>query len=523
MKNFTLFLSTALLLVVLSACQPTGSVLPIEQVTPSTDSLDTTTATNTQDSSEIPLDSSTLVDTVADSSISRTFLFANPEAEKLFSEYLATLPATFTITVEDSLYHISYTQDTVDTAALLETIIPISFVEVDLAEPVIFLTGQSMTLYSPFNDLSHIEQLFLSTDTAVVEVSKSNSSTLLLKTKGTDLDAFFTSTALSEYAGAHPARLQAIMGPLKGLKNFIEGYESVVQGINPGSTQELELSYPRRAPHLEQQSLQLLHHLGFPYRGVEKASTPTQSLLSYIGDTAQPHFEKILVEHSSDRDPLIELSTGKGDGILLYQQENIALVKRRFSSLELFEVDRRAYFIGMNKISDDFRGALTKTLSPVSIALGVTTPTTPISSLQTGLLDTVSREESEKSYEMPTEVKLLLDPTDAIALETARNITTLLRKAGIKVTRMATSYEEYQYALVAKEYDIVIGAVSHKLAQTELGQLYIARYWFRSLKNEEMRLRENYEIPLFTVPVYLALKDGIKVPEENLRAIYKKQ
>jgi len=215
-------------LATLISCQPAATLLSIEST-----EMDTTHPLIADTTDSVILSDST---SAIDSTITRFISFNSPEAEQMFQDYLSTTPPNFSIIQDDSLYAISYNPNLPDSSTELESILPIPFTSTELQKPVTFKKRANVTLYSPFYDLSHLEQLFVSTDTSIVQISKANSNTLLISTADDDIDAFYVSTMLSNFARFHPAILKSIVGPIKGLNNFVEGQESIVQGINPAST-----------------------------------------------------------------------------------------------------------------------------------------------------------------------------------------------------------------------------------------------------------------------------------------------
>ena len=112
---------------------------------------------------------------------------------------------------------------------------------------------------------------------------------------------------------------------------------------------------------------------------------------------------------------------------------------------------------------------------------------------------------------------------DAVSILIAEKLLADLSRAGIPCAMKRAADDEYEKALVSRDYGAAVGFVP-KTVLTDRGErLRMATLWFNDEANERGRLDSLREIPLFSVKTYLLYKNKIAFKGDKLEGIFVKE
>ena len=117
--------------------------------------------------------------------------------------------------------------------------------------------------------------------------------------------------------------------------------------------------------------------------------------------------------------------------------------------------------------------------------------------------------------------KILYRKDDPVSRKIAEKILADLSHAGIPGALIASSPQEYQRALLQKNYDCAIGWVPETVKNDRSETLRLVSMWFNDQTDESLRIAGRSEIPLFTVNRYLLVRTGIGLFRGHVDGIYR--
>jgi hypothetical protein len=122
-----------------------------------------------------------------------------------------------------------------------------------------------------------------------------------------------------------------------------------------------------------------------------------------------------------------------------------------------------------------------------------------------------------------TPCSVLYRSDDPVSAVVAEKIVADLTRAGIKCALKAAAQEEYETALVSRDYGIAVGWVPKSATYDQSERLRLASMWFNDAGDELARIADCREIPLFWVKEYLLCKKKIAFAGDMLEGIFVKE
>jgi len=93
--------------------------------------------------------------------------------------------------------------------------------------------------------------------------------------------------------------------------------------------------------------------------------------------------------------------------------------------------------------------------------------------------------------------------------------------AGLGCKLQGMKEQDLGKALVKRAYDIAIGWVPQTIVTDPTEQLRCAVIWFNGMTDEDKRIAEQYEVPLFSIKWYTLCKNDIAFYNNRLRGIFR--
>jgi hypothetical protein len=112
------------------------------------------------------------------------------------------------------------------------------------------------------------------------------------------------------------------------------------------------------------------------------------------------------------------------------------------------------------------------------------------------------------------------DPISAII---ADKLLADISRAGLTCTVKGMSTEDYEKALIKRDYGIVVASVPGSILRDQSERLRMATIWFSDESNERARIDQKQEFPLFSIKTYLLCKNKIGFLNNMIEGVYVKE
>ncbi|MGM0462331.1 MAG: hypothetical protein ACQEQ4_07940 [Fibrobacterota bacterium] len=379
-----------------------------------------------------------------------------------------------------------------------------------LPEANIHILSPFSVINDPFRALSQDSvHTFISIDNRKTQVVLTFDAPALGNTNAIELTEEWNSL-LSLY----PQFGRSVLGIVEGLFDRRESIR--ITGITPKNHNTIELTLTR--PKIQGYSTELIALL--PGLTGKYRNRFTRETTSYtIADTTlSPYAASIDVEYNSDFDPVIELSMGRSDGVIIYQDENRSTIQRRVNQAELHEIDRNLVFLSFgNLLTQPIRKTLCSAISPTDMVHQI--------SSEGSLREMIFPDGPAPSHLSPEDpdipentIQIIHPAQNPIAATTAAALAFQLRQKGFQAEVSRDSYEE---KLHSGEFMIAVGSINESLTELEKSRGFVADYWFQGNTDEVRRIRNFRQKALFSIPLYLALQPGVEMVDTDLTTLHR--
>ncbi len=350
----------------------------------------------------------------------------------------------------------------------------------------------------------------------------------LLNSVGKAINALDLVKAWTELVKINPAEGKALFYYTKGLRPFIRGEEAIIQGFTIVNQQTVHITLEKPDPQAIQRlySTRLLP-LSLNVGAYVKKQKNNQKLALTRNTQRQkpPTFlEQCVITCGGDKNPIVSFSLNKYDMALLYSRKDLDYARRSLTDkANLVPFSREKYFISLATPSQEIRAYLSTLINPEEVLKNaVKAEGTLLQALEENLVEQISTTDPQKKQRPSTidKIAIVYLETDPISVAIAEKIFSLFTNAGVSVNLSALSTTELEKALVSRSYDCAIGWVPETISTDLTEQLRCAAIWFRGETDETIRLRENLELPLFTIDTYALYKKHLGFFQNTLTGIY---
>ncbi len=353
----------------------------------------------------------------------------------------------------------------------------------------------------------------------------------LINSSGKKLTAFNVVQAWTNFIKSNPAEGKALFYKVKGVKKFIKGEEAIIQGLSVTNKKNILITLIKPDPHV-------LERLNSPRLLSMTLGTGQFSLKSkknnkvILKQNAHYHDNKSFLNQctiicGNDKKPIISYSLNKYDMIILYTKKDIEYANRSLlkkSYIIPFSTDR--YFLSIAPISTEARNYLANVISPQKIQENAVKAEGDLILAIESNEETPTQETKTTQVQKPDDIesiRILYNSDDPVSIRIAERIYSDLSGLGISGELLGLSKLALQNALIDKTYDIAIGWVPDKVITDNSEKLRLATIWFNGENDEIRRIKENREIPLFTIKKYALCKNYMKFYKNRLTGIFRQK
>jgi hypothetical protein len=354
----------------------------------------------------------------------------------------------------------------------------------------------------------------------------------LINNTGKFVTAFEIVQSWIELVKNRPAEGLALFKNVKGINKFIRGQEGVIQGFSVNNEKTITISLEQPDPF----SIERLHSSKLLPHTLKAGQLFVESINNnkivlhknrYFPFTKSFIDECVLI-FGSDNNPIVSYSLNKYDIVLVYQKRDLNYLSQSMpenSKLIPFSEDR--YFISLGSDSYEMRQNLKGYIDPAKIFKNsVRAEGKLIERIET---DLTYGGESNTSYDSGTHniqisknIILLYNTDDPISIKIAEKIFSDLSRVNIACKLTGQAKNIFEISLLDRQYDIGIGWVNNDILKNKAESIRLATKWFNNEHDEDIRISECYEIPLFTVQKFALCKSDINFYDNTISGIYRK-
>jgi len=377
-----------------------------------------------------------------------------------------------------------------------------------------------------------------SSDSGYFTVSNSSLAAVTLKlapktvnAAGRTLNALDVIELWTRWIKERPAEGLAMFRFCDGIMKYLRGEEAIVLGFSAQDKSSLRLKLAPQDP----QALERLRSsrlLPAPFKLGSYALTVLRgndAVLSPNPAAAgnKPLVNELTVRCGGDANPLLSFSLGRYDAVMLWSARDIeygrrTLMKNSTCSL----VGRDRYFVACALEDPAARAFIRSALSGrellgnfVKAEGALITAVETDSALEPPLPQAAAAPQAPAGGPMA----ILFRKDDAVSKIIAERLLAAVGRAGMQGTLAASGPRDYEEALVNRSYACAIGWAPETVVIDNSEKLRLASIFFNDEPDEEKRLRENREIPLFSIDWYLLAKNKVGLYKGKLNGIYVKQ
>jgi hypothetical protein len=322
---------------------------------------------------------------------------------------------------------------------------------------------------------------------------------------------------------------------VSGIDQFIAGREAVVPGfqVNSEKTVILQLSQtdPLAAQRLCTPRLFPAAFKAGPYFIKNSKDNVVQLAPNDKYRFGKPFLGACEIRFGKDNNPFLAFSLNRYDVVALYALKDIDYARRAFAdkaTLRPFTESR--YFLSLALGSPDLRGALCRLFDRKDILANyVKAEGTPLAALETPVENPEPAAPTNPALNnipgglAAAPVVVLFQSDDPVSVVVADKLLADISRAGISCTVKGVSTEEYEKALVRRDYGIAVGCVPGSVLTDQSERLRLSTMWFNDETNESARIESKQEFPLFSIKTYLLCKEKVEFLNDAVEGIYLKE
>ena len=364
--------------------------------------------------------------------------------------------------------------------------------------------SQFSNLSSPFTtlqlyDLDKTSPLSFANNRATIKLDSSSNSLSILE-------------KWNSFSKKYPATFRAILGDVVGLDALVSKKEDRLSGISPLSPTEISINLTSNSNVSSSPLISILP-------GIDGLYKIENEKLIFNGDSTAPHLNSVDVKNIGSSDPIIEFSMGKADGILLYKNDDIALIKNKFKDCNIAPIDTMSMFISISdKITKENRLSLINAINSKDILRQLPINGTVINRVIKSSKKPPFIISSTGTNSFDSSLIIIYNKNNRLAKQTAIALKNSLLKNGIK-SKVDGNLEDNLYK---GRYDIAIGSLNSSLNRYDPKGEFISHLFFNGNIEEDNRIYDGLEKPLFEVSIYLALKEPFIVHSNKIENITKR-
>jgi hypothetical protein len=346
---------------------------------------------------------------------------------------------------------------------------------------------------------------------------------------GKALTSFDCMNAWAAFVKKHPSEGMALFRNVKGIAGFIRGQEAIITGFQvvDQKTVVLRLDPPdplALARLCTPRALPPSFRMG-PYTvKIDNAGTVLLTPNSRYPGT-RGYLSSCVLKLGKDANPILSYSVGNYDIMSLFSLKDLDYARRKAleqSNLIVSAEDR--YFVSCNLEPKDLRQAVRKAIDGRDMFVNfVKAEGGVITAMENDSAAPVPAPAAPQPPKQGAPCSVLYRADDPVSAVAAEKIVADLTRGGIQCAMKAASQEEYEAALASRDYGLAVGWAPKSVMFDQSERLRLATMWFNDAGDEQARIADCREIPLFWVREYFLCKKKIAFAGDVVEGIFVKE
>ncbi len=354
---------------------------------------------------------------------------------------------------------------------------------------------------------------------------------------GRPVSVFDLVTGWTDFVKKHPAEARCLFRHVNGVEQFISGNEAVITGfqIVDDKTTVLQLtqSDPYAARRLCTPRLFPFAFKMGPYFIKSEKNNALACAPNAGYPLGKPYLNACEIKSGIDNNPFLSYSLHRYDMMTIFFQKDLDYARHMApdkSKLSVFSEDR--YFLSLAMPSVEIRrfinrmidkkdmldnyikaeGSSLKYVEFEDSSAGNSPPAAPSAKNSLSIAPTST-----------TPISILFRKDDPVSTLIAEKLVADLSHAGLSCVMKSSSGEDYERALVRRDYGIAIGWAPESIISDPSERLRLGTMWFNDEYKEQVRIDNAQEIPLFSIKTYLLSSKKIFFTENGLAGMFVKE
>jgi hypothetical protein len=348
---------------------------------------------------------------------------------------------------------------------------------------------------------------------------------------GKTLNALDVIEQWTRHIREHPAEGLATFRYCDGIMDFLHGQEAIVRGISAIDNATIRIKFSPADPQaLDRLRNRRLLPAAFKLGSYTVATVRENDHVLSANPAAadeKPFINELTVRCGGDGNPLLSFSLGRYDAVMLWSAPDIDYSRRNLLKTGSCSiVGRDRYFIACNLEDSLGRDFIRSAISGQEL-LGnfIKAEGAPISAVESDSAVTPSLPQGAAALPKPTvkePLTILFRKDDAVSTIIAERLLAAVTHAGMQGTLTASTEKSYETALVGRSYACAIGWIPETVLFDKNEKLRVTAIFFNDDPDEGKLIRENREIPLFSIDWYLLAKSKVGLYKGKISGIYVK-
>jgi hypothetical protein len=330
----------------------------------------------------------------------------------------------------------------------------------------------------------------------------------------------------------HPAEGLASFRFCEGIMEYLHGNEAIVRGLTAVDNTALRIRLSAADPHaLDRLRSRRLLPASFNLGGYTLTAVRGSDRVLAANKAAadvNPFVNEAVVRCGGDANPLLSFSLGRYDAVLLWSAPDIDYSRRNLlKNGWCARVGSDRYFIACTLQDSAVRAFIRSSVSGQELLSDfVKAEGAPVTALENDSAPSASQPPAAAvplTYGTKEQLRILFRKDDAVSTIVAERLLAAVTHAGVTAALTAADGKSYETALVDRSYACAVGWVPETVLADTSEKLRLAAIFFSDEADEGKRVRENWEIPLFSIDWYLLAKNKVGLYKGKLSGIYVKQ
>jgi hypothetical protein len=325
----------------------------------------------------------------------------------------------------------------------------------------------------------------------------------------------------------NPAQGLALFRNVHGVQAFIDGKEPLVKGFNAFDEQTIRIRLERPDPYLfkrlNSSKLVLGSFMLGGYYFTDIKDNHIKLLPNENSISQRPYLREWGIQLGGDSDITQSFSLGMYGAMIIYQQADLEIARTRLNEkTTLHELPSDRYFLSCISEDPQVRAFVRSVVNGEELLRNIVKAEGKeiySVSTQKDNLDKPNRS-ARQTPQASAPLRIAYRIDDPVSKIIAEKLSEDFDQKGLETELKGETGEGYERMLVRKEYDCAVGWVSETILNNPAEQLHLATMWFSDEMDLQLRLRENKEIPLFSMNNYLLLRDDVKLYNGKLSGIW---